>query len=181
MPDMILLEAEERMEKAIENLKREFSTVRTGRANANIFDSIFIDYYGVKTPLRQVSSISIPEANQLLIKPYDRSLIKMIEGAINASDLGLNPQSDGASIRIIIPSLTEERRREMTKNISKYEENGKVAIRNIRRDANDSLKKLDLPEDDLKGYQDDVQKLTDSYVEKISKLASEKEKELMTL
>ena len=181
MTEMLMLEVEEKMEKAIESLKRDFSTIKTGRANAAILDFISIDYYGVKTPVRQVAGISIPEANQLVIKPYDRSSLKLIEAAILASDLGLTPQNDGSIIRLVIPKLTEERRREMTKNVGKYEENAKVAIRNIRRDGNDSVKKLGLSEDEEKGCLEDVQKLTDKYVALASKLAEDKVKELMTL
>lgn len=179
--DMLMLEIEEKMEKCIEALKRDFSTIKTGRANAAILDFISIDYYGVKTPVRQVAGISIPEANQIVIKPYDRSALKLIEQAILASDLGLTPQNDGTIIRLIIPKLTEERRREMTKNVGKYEENAKVAIRNVRRDGNDSIKKLGLAEDDEKGYLEDVQKLTDKYVQSASTLAEAKTKELMTI
>lgn len=181
MTEMLMLEVEEKMEKAIESLKRDFSTIKTGRANAAILDFISIDYYGVKTPVRQVAGISIPEANQLVIKPYDRSSLKLIEAAILASDLGLTPQNDGSIIRLVIPKLTEERRREMTKNVGKYEENAKVAIRNIRRDGNDSVKKLGLSEDEEKGCLEDVQKLTDKYVALAAKLAEDKVKELMTL
>ena len=181
MTEMLMLEVEEMMEKAIEALKRDFSTIKTGRANAAILDFISIDYYGVKTPVRQVAGISIPEANQLVIKPYDRSSLKLIETAILASDLGLTPQNDGSIIRLVIPKLTEERRREMTKNVGKYEENAKVAIRNIRRDGNDSVKKLGLSEDEEKGCLEDVQKLTDKYVALAAKLAEDKVKELMTL
>ena len=179
MTEMLMLEIEEKMEKAIESLKRDFSTIKTGRANAAILDFISIDYYGVKTPVRQVAGISIPEANQLVIKPYDRSSLKLIEAAILASDLGLTPQNDGSIIRLVIPKLTEERRREMTKNVGKYEENAKVAIRNIRRDGNDSVKKLGLSEDEEKGCLEDVQKLTDKYVALAAKLAEDKVKELM--
>ena len=181
MTEMLMLEVEEKMEKAIEALKRDFSTIKTGRANAAILDFISIDYYGVKTPVRQVAGISIPEANQLVIKPYDRSSLKLIETAILASDLGLTPQNDGSIIRLVIPKLTEERRREMTKNVGKYEENAKVAIRNIRRDGNDSVKKLGLSEDEEKGCLEDVQKLTDKYVALAAKLAEDKVKELMIL
>lgn len=180
MPDMILLEAEEKMEKAIENLKRDFAQIRTGRANPNVLDHISIEYYGVKTPIRQIGSVTMPEASQLLIKPYDKSTLKLIEAAINVSDLGINPQNDGSSLRLVFPKLTEERRREMVKNLGKYSENCKVAIRNVRRDANDQLKKLELPEDEEKSWQDDVQKLTDKFVEKVSEEAKIKENELMS-
>lgn len=181
MIEMVMLEIEEKMEKAIDALKRDFSTIKTGRANAAILDFINIDYYGVKTPVRQVAGVSIPEANQLVIKPYDKSALKLIEQAILASDLGLTPQNDGSIIRLVIPKLTEERRREMTKNVGKYEENCKVAIRNVRRDGNDSIKKLELSEDEEKGLLEDVQKLTDKYVQLASTNAEEKIKELMTM
>lgn len=181
MPDMVLLEAEEKMEKAIEALKRDFAQIRTGRANPAILDHISIDYYGVKTPVRQIGSITMPEASQLLIKPYDKSTLKLIEAAINQSDLGINPQNDGSTLRLIFPKLTEERRREMVKNLGKYTEACKVNIRNIRRDSNDALKKLDLPEDEERSYQDEVQKLTDSFIEKVGKEAKIKEDELMSI
>lgn len=180
MPDMVLLEAEEKMEKAIENLKRDFAQIRTGRANPNILDHITIEYYGVKTPIRQIGSVTMPEASQLLIKPYDKSTLKLIEAAINISDLGIAPQNDGSTIRLVFPKLTEERRREMVKNLGKYSESCKVAIRNVRRDANDALKKLELPEDEEKSWQEDVQKLTDKFVEKVSAETKIKENELMS-
>ncbi len=181
MPEMILLEAEEKMEKAIEALKREFTQIRTGRANPAILDLVSIEYYGVNTPVKQVASISVPEANQLLIKPFDKSTLKAIEHAISACDLGCAPQNDGVTIRLTFPRLTEERRREMVKNLGKFEEGAKVAIRNIRRDTNDAIKKLGLPEDDEKGYMEDVQKLTDKFVANVGTLTEAKEKELMTV
>ena len=181
MTEMILMDAEEKMEKSIETLKRDFVQVRTGRASAATLDLVFIDYYGVKTPVKQVASITVPEANQLLIKPFDKGTLKDIEHAINVANLGIAPQNDGTSIRLIFPKLTEERRREMTKNLGKYEESAKVAIRNIRRDANEEIKKLDLPEDEEKGNMEDVQKLTDKYVALVSSLTEEKTKELMTV
>ena len=145
---MVLLEGEEKMDKAIAAYERELSTVRTGRANASLLDSISIDYYGVPTPVKQISSISIPEANQLYIKPYDKSSLKTIETAIFASPLGLTPQNDGNGIRLILPKMTEERRRELVKQVGKMEEAAKVAIRNVRRELNDDIKKLDLPEEE---------------------------------
>ena len=141
--EMLLLEAEDKMDRALANFERELSTVRTGRANASLLDSIYVEYYGVSTPLKQVSSITIPEANQLYIKPFDKSLCKEIERAIQASSLGLTPQNDSNGIRLILPQMTEERRRELTKVVGKMEEQAKVAIRNIRRDAHDEVKKLD--------------------------------------
>lgn len=181
MPDMVMLEAEESMDKAIAQLNHEFATVRTGRANPNILDIVLVDYYGVPTPVKQMAAISTPEASQLYIKPYDKSTLKDIEKAISASNLGLTPQNDGNGIRIIIPPMTEDRRRQLCKDVSKMAEQAKVAVRNVRRDANDSLKKLELPEDEEKGYLEDVQALTDKKIAEIDKLASEKEKDLLTI
>ena len=181
MPDMLLMEAIEKMDKTVESYQRELNTVRTGRANPNLLDSIRIDYYGVLTPIKQISSISVPEASQLYIKPYDKSSLKAIEVAINTSELGLNPQGDGVGIRLIIPKMTEERRRELVKLVGKMQETAKVGIRNIRRDLNDGLKKLGLPEDEEKGWLEDSQKYTDEYIGKIEKLTQEKEKDLMTI
>lgn len=182
MPEMILMETEERMEKSIESYRHELATVRTGRANPALLDTISIEYYGVMTPLRQVANVSAPEASQLLIKPFDRSTVKAIEAAINASDLGLTPQSDGTQIRLNIPKMTEERRRELTKLVNKMSEGAKIAIRNIRRDGNDAIKKCDsLTEDEEKRYLDDIQKLTDKFIEVVEKMTSEKEKDLMTI
>lgn len=181
MPEMVLLETEEKMEKAIESLKRDFTQIRTGRANPSILDHISIEYYGVKTPVKQIGSVTMPEASQLLIKPYDKSTLKLIEAAISQSDLGINPQNDGTSLRLIFPKLTEERRKEMVKNLGKFTEAAKIAIRNLRRDANDALKKLELPEDEERDFQDQVQKLTDNYIEKVGKEAKSKEDELMAI
>lgn len=181
MADMIILEAEEKMDKTIVALQKDFSKIRTGRASANILDSITIDYWGSPSPIRQISNVTTPEANQLLIKPYDASSLKAIERAINASDLGINPINDGVTLRLIFPKLTEERRRELVKGLGKLTEGAKVAIRNIRRDANDAVKKLELPEDEEKGYIDDIQKLTDKFVEKVDKETANKEKELMEI
>lgn len=179
--EMILLETEDKMDKALASYERELSTVRTGRANAALLDSIFIEYYGVLTPLKQVASITIPEANQLYIKPYDKSVCKDIERAISASSLGLTPQNDSNGIRLVLPQMTEERRRELTKVVGKMEEQAKVAIRNIRRDANDDIKKLDLPEDDEKGSLEDIQKLTDEKVASIEAITAKKNKDLMAI
>ncbi|MGM9969445.1 MAG: ribosome recycling factor [Anaeroplasma sp.] len=179
--EMVLLEGEDKMDKAILAYERELSTVRTGRANAGLLDSISIDYYGVPTPVKQISSISIPEANQLYIKPYDKSSLKAIESAIFASPLGLTPQNDGNGIRLILPKMTEERRRELVKQVGKMEESAKVAIRNIRRDINDEIKKLDLPEDDEKSSLDDVQALTDKKTSKIAEITEIKNKDLMSI
>lgn len=179
MPDMILLEAEEKMDKSIESYNRELQTIRTGRANPTLLDSIEIDYYGQMTPIRQVGQITVPEASQLYIKPYDKSVLKAIETAILQSNLGLTPQNDGTGIRLIIPKMTEERRRELVKQVGKLEEQAKVNIRNIRRDANDHLKKLELTEDDEKGYLEDVQTLTDKKIKEIEVCTAKKSEELM--
>ena len=179
--EMLLLELEERMEKSIASFERELSTVRTGRANASLLDSISIEYYGVQTPLKQVSSITIPEANQLYIKPFDKSVLKEVEKSILASSLGLTPQNDGVGIRLILPQMTEERRRELVKLVGKMEEQAKVAIRNLRRDGNDDVKKLALPEDDEKGSLEDIQKLTDNKIKEIEEVAAKKNKEVMSI
>lgn len=177
--DMILLEIEEKMEKSLEALGREYAAVRTGRANPNILDRIMVNYYGVDTPLKQVASISVPEAQQLYIKPFDKSILKDIETAINTSSLELPPRNDGTGIRLTLPALTGERRRSLVKDVEKMAEAGKVAIRHIRRDGNEHLKKLGLTEDDEKGYLEDVQALTDAYVKKVDELTKEKSEELL--
>ncbi|MDE5715397.1 MAG: ribosome recycling factor [Anaeroplasmataceae bacterium] len=179
--EMTLLEAEDRMDKAIQSFERELSTVRTGRASASLLDSIMIDYYGVMTPVKNIASITIPEANQIYIKPFDKSSCKDIERAISASSLGLTPQNDSVGIRLILPQMTEERRRELTKVVGKMEEQAKVNIRNIRRDANDEVKKLDLPEDDEKSALEDIQKLTDKKILLIDEISSKKNKDLMSI
>jgi len=185
MPETILLDAEERMEKAVSVLKSELAKIRTGRASALLLEHILVDYYGVPTPIPQMSSVSVPEARMLVIKPYDRSMLKEVEKAILASNLGITPTNDGQVIRIVFPPLTEERRKELAKQVSKYGEDAKVAIRNIRRDANEQLKKLEkdkvISEDDLKDYMDEVQELTDKYIEKIDQVVEEKEKDIMTI
>lgn len=181
MLDMILLETEERMEKALKSLVRDFHTIRTGRANPSLLDRIEISYYGVPTPINQVASINVVEGVQLYIKPFDKSILKLIEQAIYASDLGLPPANDGVGIRLTLPALTEQRRRDLTKEVDKLTEGGKVAIRNIRRDANDQVKKLSLPEDMERKALDDIQKLTDDYSSKTDDAAKEKNEEIMTI
>lgn len=181
MPEMVMLETEEKMDKAIEGYSHELSGVRTGRANPTLLDPITIDYYGVKTPIKQVASITVPEANQLYIKPFDRSTIKTIEGALNASSLGLTPQNDGTGIRLVFPMMTEDRRKELTKYVSKLEEAAKVAIRNIRREGNEDIKKLKLTEDDEKGYLSDIQELTDKKIVVLEELTKKKDQELMSI
>ena len=179
--EMVLLEAEDKMDKALAAYEKELTTVRTGRANPALLDTISIEYYGVMTPLRQVASITIPEANQLYIKPYDKSVCKDIEKAILASSLGLTPQNDSNGIRLILPQMTEDRRRELTKSVGKLEEQAKVAIRNVRRDSNDEVKKLELPEDAEKAALDDIQKLTDSKIVVVEELTAKKNKDLMSI
>lgn len=179
--EMILLEGEERMDKAIKSYDYELATVRTGRASANILDTVTIDYYGVQTPIRQISTVTIPEANQLYIKPYEKNSVKAIEQALFASNLGLTPQNDGNGIRLIFPKMTEERRRELVKSVGKMEETAKVQIRNIRRDLNEEIKKLELPEDAEKESLDDIQKLTDKKIAQIEERTEKKSKDLMTI
>ncbi|MBQ7641392.1 MAG: ribosome recycling factor [Acholeplasmatales bacterium] len=178
--EMVLLEGEEKMDKAIVAYERELATVRTGRASASLLDTINIDYYGVPTPVKQISSITIPEANQIYIKPYDKSSVKAIESAIFASPLGLTPQNDGNGIRLILPKMTEERRRELVKQVGKMEETAKVAIRNVRRDLNDEIKKLELPEDNEKESLEDVQKLTDKKIADVEAITKKKSEDLMS-
>jgi len=179
--DMILMEVEERMEKAVEAVRREFSAIRTGRANPALLDRISISYYGADSPLKQIASISVVEGNQLFIKPFDKSILKAIEQAIYASDLGLNPMNDGIGIRLILPQLTEQRRKELTKDVDRIGETGKVAVRNIRRDGNDQIKKIGLSEDDEKGYLEDVQELTNQFVKKMDDAVLDKSEELMKI
>ena len=171
-----------KMSKSVESYESELSTVRTGIASASILDKIEVMYYGFKTPLNQVASISVPEPRMLMIKAYDKSTLKEIEKAIVDSNLGLTPNNDGTVIRIIIPALTEERRKELCKQVSRYSEDCKVAIRNIRRDANDTIKKnKDVSEDTKKGLEEDIQKLTDEFIKKVDAIAKSKEKDIMSI
>jgi ribosome recycling factor len=183
MPNTIITNAKERMTKAIQTFSRELASIRAGRANASLLDKISVDYYGAPTPVNQLAGISIPEARMLVIQPYDKSALGDIEKAILKSDLGITPTSDGNIIRIVVPALTEERRKELVKIVKKEAEEAKVAIRNIRRDANDELKKKekngDITEDDLRGYSDDVQKATDESIVKIDNIAKDKEQEML--
>jgi ribosome recycling factor len=171
-----------KMEKTVEVMQTEFTTVRAGRANAAVLDQIKVDYYGTATPVHQIASVSAPDARTLMIQPWDASSLKLIERAIQASDLGINPQNDGRVIRLVFPQLTEDRRRELGKQVHKYGEEGKVAVRNIRRDAMEKFKALrkksEITEDDLKDVEKDMQKITDEYIKKIDDLVSIKEKEL---
>lgn len=181
----IYSEAEARMQKSIQAVENEFASVRAGRANAAVLDRIFVDYYGVQTPIPQIGSVSSPDPRTLLIQPWDASILKAVEKAIQASDLGINPQSDGRGIRLNFPQLTEERRKELVKLIAKYAEDGKVAVRNIRRDAIEKLKasqkKAEITEDDLKQSEKEMQDLTDKSCRDIDELRAKKEKELMEI
>ena len=174
---------EERMEKTIASLKDSLNTIRTGRANAAIFDKVRVDYYGTKSPLNQVATIQIPEARSVIIQPFDKSLISEIEKAIQVADLGFNPSNDGKVIRITIPALTADRRKELVKQAKTIAENSRTAIRNIRRDGNDDLKKQQkdgtLTEDGLKTETDKLQKLTDKFIDEINKIYDAKEKEIL--
>ncbi len=175
---------EEKMTKSLNNLEEEFASIRAGRANPHVLDKITVDYYGTPTPLQQVSNITVPEARMIQIQPWESSLIKEIEKAILCSDLGLNPSNDGKLIRLVFPELTEERRKDLVKDVKKKGENAKVAIRNIRRDANDAMKKLkaqDVSEDEIKQLEDKVQKMTDKYIADIDKAIDNKSKEIMTV
>ena len=175
--------SEERMEKTISSLKDSFNAIRTGRASQALFDKVRVDYYGTKSPLNQVATISIPEARTVMIQPFDKSLITEIEKAILTSDLGLNPSNDGKVIRIQIPALTQERRKDLVKQAKQIAENSRTSIRNIRRDGNDDLKKkqkaAEITEDELKTEEDKLQKLTDKYIAEINKIYDTKEKEIM--
>jgi ribosome recycling factor len=179
LADLLIGETTERMEKSLLALISEFNAVRTGRANIGILDNLNVNYYGVATPIKQISSISIQEGTILYLKPYDKGILRAIEAAINASNIGLPPQNDGTGIRLIFPPITEERRRQLVKEVEGISENGKIAIRNIRRSANDEIKKMELTEDSEKGYLADIQKLTDDYIKKITEQAEHKATELM--
>ncbi len=176
---------ESRMNKTIDSVRTDFAAVRAGRANAAVLDQITIDYYGCATPLNQVSAISSPDPRSLVIAPWDHSLLKAIEKAIQVSDLGINPQNDGKVIRLVFPQLTEERRKELTKQVRKYGEGGKVAIRNIRRDGVDKVKAMkkkgEITEDDQKDYEKELQNLTDKKIKELDAVTAEKEKELMSV
>ena len=174
-----------RMEKALDHLTEEFGAVRAGRANAKVLDRISVEYYGSETPLAGVATISSPDARTLVIQPWDNTLLKEIQKAIQASDLGINPQNDGKVVRLIFPQLTEERRKELTKQVKKYAEDAKVAMRNIRRDGMDYVKKLkkntEITEDDQKKAEKDLQDLLDKYIKKADDMLAAKEKELMAI
>ncbi len=183
--DELLFDTEDRMEKTLSNLGAELATIRAGRANPHVLDRITVDYYGVPSTLQQVSNISVPEPRILQIQPWEKSLIKSIEKAILMSDLGINPSNDGRVIRLIFPELTEERRKDLAKEVRKKGEGAKVAVRNIRRDANDALKKMEkaseITEDELEDSQDEIQKLTDKFIGKVDSAVEDKTKEIMTV
>ena len=179
--DEILLDVTDKMDKTIENLGKRFATVRAGRANPSSLDGIMVEYYGSMTPLKQLATISVPEARQLLIKPFDKGALAGIEKAILASNLGYNPGNDGETIRIVIPELTEERRKELAKQVKAISEDAKVSVRNIRHDGLEDLKKLELPEDEEKGIEKEIQDLVNDYNKKIETLLKEKEDELLTV
>ena len=178
-------EIEAKMEKRINDLVSEFKTIRAGRANASVLDKVSVEYYGSMTPINQVGSISSPEPRLLVIQPWDATLVKAIEKAINKSEIGITPQNDGKVIRLAFPPLTEERRKELVKKVKKYAEEAKVSIRSIRRDAMEMYKKQkkdgEITEDDMKNIEKDVQKLTDDYIKEIDKVTADKEKEITEL
>ena len=178
----VIKKCEEKMTKTCENLDGEFSNIRAGRANPNLLNRIMVEYYGTPTPMQQVGNISVPEPRIIQINPWEKSLLKAIEKAILASDLGITPTNDGTSIRLVFPELTEERRKELVKDIKKKGEAAKVAVRNVRRDANDTLKKMEKStEDERKEGEEKIQKMTDKYVAKIDKSVENKSKEIMTV
>ncbi len=185
MPKEIINQCEQKMQKSIEALKKDFATIRTGKANPAILNGITVEYYGSPMPINQIASVSAPEPQMILIKPYDKSILKAIEKAIQTSELGFNPQNDGDVVRIPIPALTEQTRKDLVKQAKKIAEENKVAIRNIRRDGMDQLKKLEkdslISEDELKRRSDELQKVTDKYIENIDKAAAEKEKDIMSI
>lgn len=181
MNETLIVEVSEKMNKSMESYSQRLKTVRAGRANPSSLDGVSLDYYGTMTPLKQLATISVPEATQLLIKPFDKSCLKDMEKAIFESNLGYTPNNDGETIRIVIPALTEERRKELTKQVKTMSEDAKVSIRNIRHDALDHVKKSELPEDLEKQLEKDIQDLVNEYNKKIDVLYKEKEQELLTV
>lgn len=182
--DERIVKYEEKMTKTLQNLEGEFGTIRAGRANPHVLDRIMVDYYGTPSSLQQVANISVPEARIIQIQPWEAKMVKEIEKAINMSDLGINPTNDGKVIRLVFPELTEERRKELVKDVKKKGEAAKVAVRNIRRDANDMLKKLgkaDVSEDEIKDMEDAVQKMTDKFIKKVDEAVEVKSKEILTV
>ncbi|MBQ7954313.1 MAG: ribosome recycling factor [Lachnospiraceae bacterium] len=182
--DARLQQYEDKMKKAYDYLEADLATIRAGRANPHVLDKIRVDYYGTPTPIQQVGNVSVPEPRMIQIAPWDKSLIKAIEKAIMASDVGITPSDDGSVIRLVFPEVTEERRKELVKDVKKKGEEGKVAVRNIRRDGNDAFKKLakeDVSEDEIKQLEENLQKMTDKYVKEIDVLVEAKSKEIMTV
>lgn len=182
--DARLQQYDDKMKKAYEYLESDYGTIRAGRANPHVLDKIRVNYYGTPTPIQQVGNVTVPEARIIQIAPWERNMLKEIEKAIQTSDLGINPSNDGSVIRLVFPELTEERRKDLVKEVKKKAEDGKVAVRNIRRDGNDSLKKLaktDISEDEIKQLEESLQKLTDKYIKDIDALMEVKSKEIMTV
>ena len=182
--DERLLQFDDKMQKTMNNLAEEFGGIRAGRANPHVLDKLRVDYYGTPTPIQQVANVSVPEPRMIQIQPWEASMVREIEKAIMTSDLGINPTNDGTAVRLIFPELTEERRKELAKDVKKKGEAAKVAIRNIRRDGNDAFKKLkgsDVSEDEIKDLEEDLQKLTDKYVKEVDKAVEVKSKEIMTV
>ena len=182
--DNILSVYEEKMTKSYNNLESEFTTIRAGRANPHVLDKVVVDYYGTPTPLQGVGNISVPEPRIIQIAPWEKKIIKDIEKAIMASDIGITPSNDGSVIRLVFPELTEERRKDLVKDVKKKGEDAKVAIRNIRRDGNEAFKKLpktEISEDEVKDLQDEIQKITDKYIKDIDALIEDKSKEILTV
>ena len=175
---------EDKMNKTMNNLSEEFGGIRAGRANPHVLDKLRVDYYGTPTPIQQVANVNVPEPRMIQIQPWEASMVKAIEKAILTSDLGINPTNDGKLIRLVFPELTEERRKELVKDVKKKGEGAKVAVRNIRRDANDAFKKLakqDVSEDEIKELEDQIQKLTDKYIKEVDKAIENKSKEILTV
>ena len=176
---------EAKMQKTLDVLSKELAAVRAGRANPAVLDKVLVEYYGAPTPVTQLAAVSVPEARTLLIQPWDKSALKGIEKAIQTSDIGINPQNDGSTVRLVFPPLTEERRRELVKGVYKYAEEAKIAVRSIRRDAMDKLKELkkkaEITEDDQKGLEKKLQELTDKYCKEVDELSAKKDKEIMEI
>lgn len=183
--ETVFSKTNERMEKCLDSLERDYKAVRAGRANPGVLDRISVDYYGTPTPINQMAAISVPEPRMLMIQPWDSSTLKEIEKAINTSDIGINPSNDGKVIRLVFPALTEERRKELVKDVAKRAEEAKVAVRNVRRDAMDDIKKLkknnEITEDDLKDGEKKLQDITDNFVKQIEEMEKKKEKEILSI
>ena len=182
--DERLVAFQDKMEKSLKNLDEEFGSIRAGRANPHVLDKIRVDYYGTPSPLQSVANVSVPEPRMIQIQPWEPSLVKEIEKAILCSDIGINPSNDGKIIRLVFPELTEDRRKELAKDVKKKGEEAKVAVRNVRRDGNVAFKKLkgtEISEDEIKDLEDELQKITDKYVAKIDKMVEAKSKEIMTV